>query len=134
MEREDGLGVCVPEKSRLRRIFRPRRNSLSQLPEEFPKAKGGCLLPALQHGITAFGGNSHRFLPVAVSEWKQKESFLFLQHDRAYVCLEGWKICPFPAAEYRVSRNRGFAERSGTMLITVDEKDRMFFFPLLRRV
>lgn len=33
---------------RLRRIFRPRRNSLSLLPEEFLKAKGGCLLPALQ--------------------------------------------------------------------------------------
>lgn len=34
--------------ARLRRIFRPRRNSLSLLPEEFLKAKGGCLLPALQ--------------------------------------------------------------------------------------
>ena len=48
MEREDGLGVCVPEEEPVTQNFRPRRNSLSLLPEEFLKAKGGCLLPALQ--------------------------------------------------------------------------------------
>ncbi len=131
MEREDGLGVCVPEKESVTQNFSAAEEFVEPAARGISKGKRWLLVASLAAGLLLLVGILIGFFLLRSQSGSKKESFLFLQHDRAYVCLEGMENMPVSLplnTEY--PEIGALRNEAGTMLITVDEKDRMFFLSL----
>ncbi len=131
MEREDGLGVCVPEEEPVTQNFSAAEEFVEPVARGISKGKRWLLVTSLAAGFLLLVGILIGFFLLRSQGGSKKESFLFLQHGRVYVCLEGMENMPVSLplnTEY--PEIGAFRNEAGTILITVDEKDRLFFLSL----
>ena len=121
MEREDGLGVCVPEEEPVTQNFSAAEEFVEPVARGISKGKRWLLVTSLAAGFLLLVGILIGFFLLRSQGGSKKESFLFLQHGRVYVCLEGMENMPVSLplnTEY--PEIGAFRNEAGTILITVD--------------